>query len=238
MEEVWKDIPGYEGLYQVSNTGEVKSLNYRGSGETKLLKQSTNKKGYKRVVLCKNRKKKNHCVHRLVAIAFIPNPDNLPIVNHIDECKSNNMVSNLEWCTLVYNNTYGTRNERISKSSKGKTFSEEHKKKISENKKGKHRSEETKKKISESNKGKNNPFYGKHHSEEAKKKISKSNKGNNAKPILMYDEEGNFIRKFNSIADVNEYFGKDRKSSNIKMCLSGKNKIAYGYVFRYAEENN
>lgn len=59
MEEVWKDIPGYEGLYQVSTTGEVRSLNYNGTSETKLLKQSTNKKGYKRVVLCKNRKKKN-----------------------------------------------------------------------------------------------------------------------------------------------------------------------------------
>lgn len=238
MEEVWKDIPGYEGLYQVSNTGEVKSLNYRGSGETKLLKQSTNKKGYKRVVLCKNRKKKNHSVHRLVAITFIPNPDNLPIVNHIDECKSNNMVSNLEWCTLVYNNAYGTRNERISENKKGKTYSEEHKKKISEGKKGKHRSEETKKKISESLKGENNPFYGKHHSEESKKKMSESSKGNNTKPILMYDRKGNFIRRFDSIADANEYFGKDRYCGGINDCLRGRNKTAYGYIFKYENEEN
>jgi group I intron endonuclease len=238
MDEIWKDIEGYEGLYQVSNLGDVRSLKYAGGNKVKLLKQSTDKKGYKRVVLCKDRKKKNHWIHRLVAIAFIPNPNNLPIVNHIDECKSNNMVSNLEWCTLVYNNAYGTRNERISKSSKGKTFSEEHKKKISEGKKGKHRSEETKKKISEKMRGENNPFYGKHHSEESKKKMSESHKGNNAKPILMYDEEGNFIRKFNSIADANEYFGKDRGCSNIKMCLRGKRKTAYGYIFRYAEEND
>lgn len=100
MEEIWKDIEGYEGKYQVSNTGEVKSLNYRGSGKTKLLRQTADKDGYKCVIFCKNGKVKGYKVHRLVAIAFIPNPNSLPIINHKDEDKTNNCVDNLEWCDV------------------------------------------------------------------------------------------------------------------------------------------
>lgn len=143
MKEIWKDISGYEGEYQVSNLGNVRSLNYRRSGELKLLKQATTN-GYKQITLSKNGKCKSYNVHRLVAIAFIPNPNNYKEVNHKDEDKSNNNVNNLEWCTREYNNNYGTKNERT-------------KKKLSESRKGKHHSEETKKKISESHKGENNP---------------------------------------------------------------------------------
>lgn len=120
MDEIWKDIPGYEGKYEVSNLGNVRSLNYNHTGEIKLLKQGTNKKGYKLVNLCKNGKQKCYLIHRLVAMTFIPNPNNLPIINHKDENKVNNNVKNLEWCTIAYNNNYGTRNERTSESHKGK----------------------------------------------------------------------------------------------------------------------
>ena len=115
MEE-WKDIIGYEGKYQVSNIGNVRSLDYMHTGKTKELKQDTNRYGYKMVRLCKNGNMKAFSVHRLAAIAFIPNPSDYPQVNHKDENKSNNNVDNLEWCTNEYNHNYGTRNKRAAKS--------------------------------------------------------------------------------------------------------------------------
>lgn len=111
MKEIWKDIEGYEGLYQVSNLGKVKSLNYNQSGKEKVLK-ACKSKGYYYVILCKDSKQKNCSVHRLVANAFIPNPDNLPQVNHIDEDKTNNACFNLEWCERKYNMNFGTRTKR------------------------------------------------------------------------------------------------------------------------------
>ena len=118
----WKDIPGYEGLYQVSNLGEIKSLNYRNTGKEKIIKPRKNKGGYLRVVLCKNGKQKDFLVHRLVAIAFIPNHNNYNQVNHKDENPSNNNVNNLEWCTSKYNSNYGNRNKKLSESHKGKKY--------------------------------------------------------------------------------------------------------------------
>ena len=115
MEEIWKDIEGYEGLYQVSNMGNVRSLNYNQTREIKVLKPSNNR-GYKLVVLSKNGKSKTYQVHRLVALHFIPNPNSLSIINHKNEDKTNNCVDNLEWCTIQYNNAYGTHNERNKKS--------------------------------------------------------------------------------------------------------------------------
>lgn len=103
MEE-WRDIAGYEGLYQVSNLGRVRSLNYRQTKRRKILK-SLNKE-YKSVGLYKDNKSKMLAIHRLVAEAFIPNIDNLPCVNHIDKDKHNNNANNLEWCTCQYNTQY------------------------------------------------------------------------------------------------------------------------------------
>lgn len=151
MKEIWKDIEGYEGKYQVSNLGRIKSLerkNSRGNQiREKILKLIYDKDGYLLVNLYKNSKKKTYKVHRLVALAHIPNPNNYPQVNHKDENPSNNHISNLEWCTNKYNCNYGTKKERLSKKLKGKFI------------------------------GENNPMYSKHLTEEAKKKISESRKG-------------------------------------------------------------
>lgn len=106
MEEIWKDIEGYEGLYQVSNMGRVKSV------RRNILLKSRIARGYERVNLSKNGKYLTKKVHRLVANAFIPNPDNLPQVNHKDENKTNNCVDNLEWCDSKYNINYGMGNKK------------------------------------------------------------------------------------------------------------------------------
>lgn len=126
MEEEWKDIEGYEGLYQISNLGRVKSLEriVERIGKGKILvneriRNVTNCRGYLQVKLFKNKKYRMFFVHRLVAQAFIPNPNNYPEVNHKDENKENNRVDNLEWCTTEYNCNYGTRNERTSANMKG-----------------------------------------------------------------------------------------------------------------------
>ncbi|BBD20125.1 HNH endonuclease [Lactobacillus phage T25] len=117
--EIWKDIEGYEGLYQISNMGRVRSLDRKDAREHrikgKILAITSATNGYRKIGLMKDGNIKNHSVHRLVAKAFLDNPSNLPQVNHKDEDKTNNVVSNLEWCTQSYNNGYGTRNGRAAK---------------------------------------------------------------------------------------------------------------------------
>lgn len=117
--EIWRDIKDYEGLYQVSNLGRVKSLTHKNETrrfEGKILKPHYNLKGYQKVGLYNgtHRSKKQVLVSRLVASAFIPNPLNLPCVNHRDEVKDNNVLTNLEWCTYSYNNSYGTKPQVMS----------------------------------------------------------------------------------------------------------------------------
>lgn len=110
MKEIWKDIKGYEGKYQISNLGNVKTLK-----RNKILKP--NKSGeYDYVILYMNGKGKIKKIHRLVAENYIENPNGLECVNHKDENKRNNVVNNLEWCTKQYNCNYGKRNEKMSKS--------------------------------------------------------------------------------------------------------------------------
>jgi hypothetical protein len=111
MEEIWKDIKGYEGLYQASNLGNIRSLK-RFTTNGKVLKGVPDKDNYLKVTLSKNSIRKNHCIHRLIARTFLNNPNNLSIVNHKDENKQNNKVSNLEFCTVKYNNTYNEIHKR------------------------------------------------------------------------------------------------------------------------------
>lgn len=121
MTEVWKPAKGFEGYYEVSNLGSVRSID-RVIYDTvrkcnrlmkgKVLTIRDNGHGYKAVMFCREHKIYNKYVHILVAETFLDNPENLPSVNHKDEDKSNNVVTNLEWCTYYYNNEYGTRKKR------------------------------------------------------------------------------------------------------------------------------
>lgn len=139
--EIWKDIKGYDGIYQISNEGRVKSLerDYTTELNGKRITMHKNEQimkthfsNYERVALYKNGKEKRFLVHRLVAEAFIENPNNYPIINHKDENPENNYVhinedgsvdldkSNLEWCTQKYNANYGTRIEKFREKQIGK----------------------------------------------------------------------------------------------------------------------
>lgn len=128
MIEVWKDIIEFEGLYQISNLGNVKSLSryyYCGNNYStlkycreKLLKFRFTKTGYTRVVFNLNGKNKDFYVHKLVAYYFLDNPNNYVEINHKDENKANNYYYNLEWCNHIYNCNYGTRNDKVSLANK------------------------------------------------------------------------------------------------------------------------
>lgn len=109
--ELWKNVVGYENLYLVSNYGNIMSLNYNCTGQSKLLKPAL-RGNYLAVELFKDKVGVIFSVHRLVAEAFIPNPNNYPEVNHIDESKENNSMYNLEWCTRLYNINYGSRTKK------------------------------------------------------------------------------------------------------------------------------
>lgn len=122
-DEIWKPISGYEGIYEVSNFGRVRScdrivtynngVKHKYNG--KVLRSSNNTHGYLNVTLCNNRGHKTATIHRLVATAFIPNPENKTTINHINEIKTDNRVENLEWMTVKENINHGTHNERLAK---------------------------------------------------------------------------------------------------------------------------
>ena len=218
--EIWKDVKDYEGLYQVSNLGNVKSL-YDASHKKYrelIMKPSMNSWGYLQIGLCKNGKQKPTRINRLVAIAFeLPIPEHLrhiPIerleVNHKDEDKTNNCVWNLEWCNSKYNNNYGTHNARVSEALKGVPKTEETKRKMSESKKGVPKSEETKRKMSEAH-------------------IN----GKKSKRVLQLDKNtGEVIRQWSSINEVHRQLGYSQ--GNISDCCNGKFEQRYGFKWKYA----
>ena len=175
--EIWRDIPNFEGRYQVSNYGRVKSLNFYSNATKKyydrelILKPHT-VRGYHRVVLCKNGKHINYSVHRLVAEVFLDNPNNKPCVNHKDGNKLNNCADNLEFCTY-------SENEKHSHDVLGKQ-----------------------------------PI--------------------NKKKIEQYDLQGNFIRQWESLAEIGRYFKCNY--TNFTRCCCGKGKSAKGFVWKYVKE--
>lgn len=197
--EIWKDIRGYEGLYQVSNMGRVKSLERittRKNGVTlpikeKILQYGIDRKGYYFVGLYKNSKGENKSIARLVAEAFISNPENKPEVNHINTIRTDNRIENLEWCTHKENcnNPLTKEHQKIAQT-------------------GKRHSEETKKKISENNKGRKCYWEG---------KISKEHP--NSKPIIQFSLNGDLIKKWECLSDVKRELGIQH--SNIIKVING-----------------
>ena len=200
MEE-WKDIKNYEGLYQISSLGRVKSLpkeRNNGINNEIILKQCTDKKGYKRVNLYKNKKSTRVLVHRLVAEAFLNNPNNYPLINHKDENPSNNKVENLEWCTYKYNNNYGNRAKKFSKVFTGMLS------------------------------GENHPNYGKHRTKDIKEKISNTLKGRyegNKNPRARRVRCINTGEIFSCLKEAAEWCGL-KSPCNIGECCRGKSLTA------------
>ena len=143
MHEIWKPIRDYEGLYEVSNLGGIKRLENDKNRKEKILKPYKNKLGYLCINLYRDNKVKQMYVHRLVAIAFIPNPENKPCIDHINTIRNDNRIENLRWVTYKENMNNELTKEKLSGENS--------------NNYGKPRSEEIKKKISESQKGGKNP---------------------------------------------------------------------------------
>lgn len=251
--KVFKDIEWCKGNYRVSNYGEVYSVK-RG-----IILKPTICCDYEKVNLYYKGKMKTFSVHRLMMEAFIPNPENLPCINHKDENKRNNFIwvnddgtvdlekSNLEWCTVGYNNAYGTRGKRISESLSGENSYMY----------GKHHSDEVKEKISKSLKGRVSPNKGKKASEETKTKqsiahsniseetrnkfrdnynrrkkdlINAASKAHYRK-VMQFDLDGNLIKVWDSIKSAaNEL---NLKSPNIIACCNNKQKTCGKYEWRY-----
>lgn len=182
MEEIWKDIDGYAGLYQISNFGNLKSIK---NGNNKLIKLQKYQRYY-RNNLWKNGAYQTFSIHRLVAKAFIPNPNNYPVVNHIDGNKLNNNVNNLEWCTQSHN-------------------------------------------CKESHRlGLQIPGINSH-------KFPKGMIPYNVKKISQYDLDGNFIKTWDTIKSAAISLNNGKYTSSISLCLSGKSKTAFGFIWRYAD---
>jgi len=213
QQEIWKDIKDYEGIYQVSNLGKVKSLDRIDSGgrfrPEKILKQNNNK-GYLKVTLCKNKSVKYPNVHRLVALAFIPNPDNKLQVNHKDENKKNNCVDNLDWVTAKENANYGTRIDKIvshidyKESTKNNDYSA------------------MAKLVDRSKVDYHSPAHIAH-----RIKMHKNNE------ISIYGYKDDTVIKFDSITKASNYIGGE--STGIHRVLKGKQEQYLGWNFKYAQ---
>ena len=175
--EISKPVVGYEGLYEVSNLGKVKAIKWHRGEEEKEMKPYTTYKGYLRLRLCKNGKGKQFQIHRLVAEAFIPNPENKPYIDHINTDRTDNRVENLRWVTNKENC--------------------------------------------------NNPI--------SKQNYSKSNKGKTAVPILQFDKNMNFIKKWESMSDAETSLGIKSRLSEYCSEKYGR-KTAGGFIWRYADD--
>lgn len=247
MEEVWRPVKEFEGYYEVSNYGNVRSVDrwvIRGNGRNYLkrgniISMHKRNNGYFQVSLNREGTHKNAYVHRLVAQAFLPNPNNLPCVNHKDEDKSNNRASNLEWCTHKYNNNYGEHNTKISKSlsypvaqydlsgNLVETFESCH---DVERKLGFDNSH-----ISAACLGRAHTayhYFWRYYTEEPKKCINVK-VHNKDLMVGMYSTEGNLIKTYDSLSEAHQHTGLD--TSGLSKACRGVLKTCGGYIWKYLE---
>lgn len=248
--EIWKDIKDYEGFYQVSNLGRVRSLKYNHTeNKIKLLKQRDTK-GYKSVVLYKNKQARHHYIHRLVATAFIFNSDvnKYTEVNHKDEDKNNNCVWNLEWCDRKYNMNYGTVKERtvkylinhnneISKTVYQYDLCGNFVKEYSSTMEAQRQSSYSQGTISSCCRGERNSAYGYiwSYKELTKEEIKKiAYKANIGRTILQFDLNDNFIKEYTSINEIKKELNI-KYNEYISSCCKGKRNKAYGFKWKYKE---
>ena len=222
--ETWKDIKGYEGLYQISSEGRV------WSNISKRYLGGHNSIGYMQVNFNGNIK----LIHRLVAEAFIENPENKPQVDHINTITDDNRVENLRWCTHKENTNNQLTLQHISDAQKKRFENLEEREHQRIMHIGMH-------------KGEKHPMYGKHHTEETIKKMSAVKKGKKLsvetinkivsktkKPILQYDKDNNFIKEWSSSKDASVELNID--SSSITACCRGRLRTAGGYVWKYKND--
>ena len=228
-EEVWKDIKCYEGLYQVSNLGRVRSLNYNRTNEIKVIKETIDINGYAYVDLSKRGEKKRYKVHRLVADTFISKIDSKDNIDHINTIRTDNRVENLRWCTHKENMNNKITKINLSNSLKGRTFNKKWLENMSKAQRGakhhnygKHLSETTKIKIGIGNKGKIV-------SEETKEKLReyKGEKHSNIKGVicLTTNEEFVYIRQATEKYGINASHISDCCKKNGKRKSAGKHPI-------------
>mgnify|MGYP000622202944 CR=1 FL=1 len=205
----WRAVEGYKGLYEVSNTGQVKSLNYKRTGQAHILAPKHNPSGYLQVVLYKENIKKYVYIHRIVAAAFIPNPEEKAYVNHIDGDKTNNNINNLEWVTPRENNLHAYKTGLKQPTE----MTEELKQRISKTRTGQ-------------NSGKNHYFYGNHLDEEHKRILKESHYTARVKCL-----DTNEV--FNSIKEAAAQ--KRVHAQSISAVCRGKRPSAGGYKWEYVK---
>lgn len=223
--EEWRDVVGYEGKYQVSNLGRVRSLNYMRTGRVQILRHKISKYGYSIVTLIKGGKQKMYIVSRLVAIAFIPNPENKPCTDHIDTVRSNNRVTNLRWVTHSENVRNPITYARCCALAKTRNL-------------GRKTSEKTKQILRELNLGDKNGFYGRRHSEESLRKM-REYKASEVylrkvlKPITQYTLDGEKIKDWACAKYAEVALGI--KGGGVTQTANGRHKSCRGFIWRYAD---
>lgn len=243
-EEIWKDIPGYEGRYQASSLGRIRSLlNFHGKGKYVVLSQRLNTNDYYFVLLYKKNSRRFIAAHRLVCAAFHENPNNYPCVNHKDENHHNNRADNLEWCTHKYNNNYGTRNKRISKQSNKKPVVQvsyegnilSYYPSISDAAKASGSSNGS---IWGCCNGVNKESAGSlwFYAEDSDlgNKIKQFQNYYNRNSVIQESRDGEFVSQYINAAIASKRTGIDQ--SCILKCAKGKRKTAGGYIWKYAKQ--
>jgi hypothetical protein len=241
MEEIWKNIEGYDN-YQISNIGNVRKITKNGFTHIKCSprgsqKTSNTKEKYMGVTLSKNGTRKGFSVHRLVAEAFIPNPNNYPSINHINGIKDDNCVCNLEWCTIKQNiqHAYDVLNMRnhygsIKQYSKdGKFIKEYDSVREASRELGIHFGNI----VKCANKQRNvaGGYVWRFHSDDTSSNVYKNKRD---KRVVMLDKNGNRIMTFDSITEAALYLNKNQHT--IASCCQGITNTAGGYMWRFLEQ--